>query len=265
MKKKLLLFVFSLIFALSFCSSAFAVNSQRVVDSADLMTQEEETQLLSKLNSIYETQQFDVVVVTVTDLEGKSAMAYADDYYDYNGYGYGSNKDGCLLLIKVASPDDREYWISTTGYGITALTDYGIETIGNDIVPHLKDGDYYGAADRFASDVEVYVKEAKNGKPYDVNHKKKNYVKSAGTAFAIAAVIMLIIVLSIKKSYKPVQFNRNASNYLVNGSLAINGSYDNFTYSNVTRTKIEKSSSSGGSSTHSGSSGTSHGGGGGRF
>ena len=26
-------------------------------------------------------------------------MDYADDYYDYNGYGLGDNKSGLLLLI----------------------------------------------------------------------------------------------------------------------------------------------------------------------
>ena len=29
--------------------------------------------------------------------DGKTAQAYADDYYDYNGYGYGENDDGILL------------------------------------------------------------------------------------------------------------------------------------------------------------------------
>ncbi|MCR5208348.1 MAG: TPM domain-containing protein [Eubacterium sp.] len=268
MIKKISLFLMTLIIMLSLNVSAYAVNSERVVDNADLLSESEETKLLSELNNVYENQKFDVVVVTVTDLEGKSAMEYADDYYDYNGYGYGDEHDGCLLLIKVASATDRECWISTTGYGITALTDYGIDYILDNIIPEMKSGDYYAACSEFASITDNFVTEAKKGTPYDVGNKKmgvKDYAKSAAVSFIVAVVISLIIVGSIKKKYKPVRFKSNASDYLINGSLNLRRQYDNFTYTTVTKTKIEKNTSSGGSSTHSGSSGTSHGGGGRSF
>ena len=41
-----------------------------------------------------------LAVVTVNSLEGKTAEAYADDYYDYNGYGYGENDDGLFASGK---------------------------------------------------------------------------------------------------------------------------------------------------------------------
>ena len=41
---------------------------------------------------------------------GKTAEAYADDYYDYNGYGYGENDDGLLLLVSMG---EREWAITT--------------------------------------------------------------------------------------------------------------------------------------------------------
>ena len=33
----------------------------------------------------------DIVIVTTDDAEGKSSLAYADDFFDYNGYGVGEN------------------------------------------------------------------------------------------------------------------------------------------------------------------------------
>ena len=94
----------------------------RVVDMADLLSDSEESSLLFKLDEISERQQFDVVVVTVGSLDGKTPTAYADDFYDYNGYGFGAEYDGVLLLV---SMEERDWRISTCGYGITALTDAG--------------------------------------------------------------------------------------------------------------------------------------------
>ena len=129
----------------------------------------------------------------------------------------------------------------------------------------MKDGNYYKACDDYASYAEQFVKQARNGKPVDVNNTVKNNPQSIFTALIIGLIVALILTFSVKKGYKPVGFNRSAANYLVDGSLNIRGSYDNFLYSNVTSRKIESNSSSGGSSTHTGSSGTSHGGGGRSF
>jgi uncharacterized protein len=250
-----------------------------VIDNAGLLTDEEELRLSMKLDEIRMTKSFDAVVLTEYSIGSKSAMEYADDYFDYNGYGQGENRDGCLLLI---SMENRDWWISTRGYGITAITDYGKEVIEDAAVPYLSDGDYYTACSTYAEIVEDCIVSANNGTPYDVNN---HYVDDYGheysrdgsgdskgfdstsllAAFVCAVIIAVIVASSVKKSYKPVRFNANASNYLVDGSLNVTQSYDTFLYKNVTSVKIERSSSSGGSSTHTSSSGASHGGGGGHF
>ena len=249
-----------------------------VVDNADLLTDDEELMLSQKLDEIRMTKGFDAVVVTELSIGSKSSMEYADDYFDYNGYGQGDNRDGCLFLI---SMENRDWWISTRGYGITAITDYGIDVIEQAVVPYLSDGDYYNAFSKYADIVEDCVVSANNGTPYDIdNHYVDDYgheyssdgsdskgfdTTSLLAAIVCAVIIALVVTSTIRKSYKPVRFNANASNYLVDGSLNVRQSYDTFLYKNVTSVKIERSSSSGGSSTHSSSSGASHGGGGGHF
>ncbi len=243
----------------------------RLVDDADLLSDSEESTLLAKLDQISERQDFDVVVVTVDSLGGKSAMAYADDYFDYNGYGYGSNRDGCLLLISVdGGPGNRDWWISTRGYGITALTDAGIDYIGEQMLSDLKVEDYAAAFDTYAGTVDEFVTQAKNGEPYDVNNLPKSagdIVKGVLICFVISLVIAFVVISVIKSNYKPVKFNRDAKNYFVDGSLMMTGSYDNYITSSVSQVRIESDSSSGGggSSTHTSSSGATHGGGGGKF
>ncbi len=244
-------------------------DGSRLVDDADLLTDSEEAELLAKLDEISERQQFDVVVVTTKSLDGKSSMAYADDYYDYNGYGFGENHDGCLLLIcDAGGVGNRDWWISTTGYGITALTDAGIDYIGEEVVSYLKNDNWSGGFNKFAELVDDFVTQAKEGKPYDVGNMPLSagaVLKGLGGSLVVALIIAAIVCLKIKSNYKPVKFQKHATDYLVQGSLMMTGSYDNFITSSVTQTRIESSSSGGGSSTHSGSSGTSHGGGGGKF
>ena len=99
--------------------------AQRLYDGADLLTDEEEAALLERLDTLSEALQFDVVIVTAENIGTRTPMEFADDYYDYNGFGFdGRDKDGCLLLISMA---DRDWWVSTRGEGITALdSDYFI-------------------------------------------------------------------------------------------------------------------------------------------
>ena len=283
MKKILNIFICLLIISL-LTFPVFAATNPLVVDEADLMSDYEEQQLTATLEEISERQQFDIVAVTVDSTDGKSTMDFADDFYDYNDYGKGANHDGVILVINMA---EREYWISTSGYAITAITDYSIEMIGDSVVPYMKDGDYYGAYSEYADIVDDLVTSAKNGSIYDWNNTYKGYGEYAygdgyaeeygssgmdsferiGTSVIVAVIISAIIVLMVKKSYKPVAFNRSAANYLNPGSLNVTNSYEHFLYNHVTMTKRaeESSNHSGGSSTHTSSSGTSHGGGGGHF
>lgn len=240
-----------------------------VVDEAGLLNDDEKTKLEEKLSEISERQQFDVVVVTTKDLQGKTAEAYADDYFDYNGYGYGASHDGCLLLFDMGN---RYMHLSTTGYGITALTDAGIDYINDEIYLYARNDDWAGAFNSYANNVDKFVSQAKSGKPYDVGNMPRakktagEVLKGVAISLVIGLIVGFIAMKKVKGDYeKAVRYKASASDYLVSGSLQVTGAYDNFMYNNVTSRRIETESSSGGSSTHTGSSGTSHGGGGRSF
>lgn len=243
---------------------------RQVIDDAGLLNDDEKTKLEEKLREISERQQFDVVVVTTRDLEGKTAEAYADDYFDYNGYGYGDSHDGCLLLFDMGN---RYMHLSTTGFGIRALTDAGINYINDEIYLYARNDDWVGAFNSYANNVDKFVTQAKNGQPYDVGNMPKakktpgEVLKGIGISLVIGLIVGFIAMKKVKGDYeKAVRYKASASEYLVGGSLQVTGAYENFLYNNVTSRRIEsESSSGGGSSTHSGSSGTSHGGGGRSF
>ena len=280
MKKILITVIFSLALLLILPISAFADTGKYVVDNGNLLDTAEETALEEKLEAISNKYDFDVVALTISEgvvTSQSDAEAYADDYYDYNGY----KNDGCLLLIS----EDHYWHISTKGYGITAITDYGIDVLGEDVIyPYFGNEDWNGGFNAYADLIDSFVSQAKSGEPYDVDNtytNKSGYTYSFDTSdeddddvtvgsfiisFIVAIIIAAVITGMVKSGYKPVRFKASAADYLVGGSLNITGEYDRFLYSNVTKTRIEKSSSSsGGSSTHTSSSGSSHGGGGGRF
>ena len=244
------------------------VSKDYVGDNADLLTQTEENELSEKLQDISDELQFDVVVVTTNSIGSKTATEYADDYFDYNGYGRGSNNDGALFLVDMG---DRKWAISTSGYGIEAIVDSALDDMEEEIVPYLKSGDYDGAFNEFADLTYDIVNDAKNGKSYSnsTTSTTKNH-KNIGTnlivAFSIGAGISLIIILVYRSKLKPVKFQKEVKEYIVPGSFNLRRSDDVFLYFNITKVPIPKNNDSDDSgSFHSSSSGSSHGGSSGSF
>ena len=239
----------------------------RLIDLSNLLTDEQKKELSDKLDTLSNELNFDIVVLTVDDLEGKSAMAYADDFYDYNGY----NIDGCILLVTMTT---REYWISTSGYGITAITDKGIELMADSFVPYLGYDEYYEAFNTFADFCYDYVIEARENKPYDVNHMPKekfNVPMYLGISSLIGLLVALVVCLIFKGQLRSVMSKPFAFDYIKEGSFNLTRVRDIYLYRRVRKTrKPEPTKSSGGgggggSSVHFSSSGRSHGGGGGHF
>lgn len=267
MKKKIWIFLFVLLVSFSCVSSVFADGNapSRLVDDAELLTFTEETELISILNEISERQSLDVIVVTVNSLNGKNPRAYADDYYDQNNYGFGSQKDGVLLLVAM---ETRDYYISTSGYGIRAFTDAGIEHMGNVIEDYLGSGDYNGAFSTYADLCDEYITKAKNGSPYDTGNMPKgqyNIMQYVLISLTIGFIIALIVTGIMRSKLKSVRFKSGASDYMKKDSFVLTQSKDIYLYRHVSRRAKPKDNNSGGSSTHSSSSGKSHGGGGGKF
>ena len=101
MKKKILLILLSLVIGLCVSVPAFAAQTdgfaseyERVQDLADLLSDSEEAALLEKLDELCERQKMEIVVLTTDTLEGMTPRDYADDIYDYSGFGYSRRRSG---------------------------------------------------------------------------------------------------------------------------------------------------------------------------
>lgn len=264
MKKIISYIICTLIICLSFAFPSYAWSDMPLlVDDADVLSENEEAELLSQLNKISEDQEIDVAVVTVYSLDGKDPQDYADDFYDYNGYA----TDGILLLVSLEYSD---WHITTTGYGITAVTDAGLDYMADKFVPYMSDGEFYDAFECYAELCDEFITAAKNGTPYDVDTLPKEPFAPGMTliiSLIIGFVVALIATGIMKGKLRSVHSQPRAADYIKSDSFQVTRARELFLYRNVTCVPRPKpqSSSSGGSSTHVSSSGTMHGGGGGKF
>lgn len=243
-----------------------------VFDDAMLFSQEEVMNLENEANLLSKFYNMDIVIVTTDDTIDKTTREYADDFFDYNGFGVGEDYDGILFLIDM---DNSEAYISTSGIGIKYLTDERIERILDEVFDSgLSEGDYYSSTLGFIRGTEKYLKA---GIPSDqYNYPEKPKEKNKLTMFDLMISLLGgigtsgIFFFSTKSKYKmknPVKPLTFKNNSFVNFRLNEDKLVDSF----VTTRIIPKpqnnssSSSSGKSTTHSSSSGRSHGGGGRKF
>ena len=144
---------------------ALSSQEQRVFDDAQLFTAAQKQALEEDVAALKAQMCMDVVIVTTADAQGKHARAYADDYYDDNGFGVGEGHDGVLFLVDM---DNREAYISTCGNMIDVLTDGRIDDILDSIAPRLQDQNYAGAAQIFLSQTQAYFE-----RPVSVRHRDR--------------------------------------------------------------------------------------------
>ena len=220
-----------------------------VNDEADLISDSEEADLISKLHSISRTYNTQIVIATIPSLSGTNVDHYVELYYDTMGLGYGADKNGILLLVCM---NPREYRILSNGSAADAITPGRLDAIGEAIVSDLSDGDYADAFDTFAEKCAYYLDGHLNGFPFQTG---KNLLISLSVGLASG----LIVAFVLKGQLKSVRRENQANAYVKSGSMQITAQRDLFLYRNVTRTKKESSSSS------SGKSGSSRNVGGGRF
>jgi len=246
----------------------------RLVDEADLFTPEEETKFLAQLDEISERQQCDVVIVTVNSINGQDPMAFADDFYDYNGYGYGENDDGILYLL---SMEYRDQAYSTYGFGIPAFTDAGQDYIFAIMKNDLKNDDWAAAFEKYIPLCDEFLTSARNGDPMDIHNlpetpedrENRSIVRAlvAFLAYGIGAAVAVGYGMKYEHGiYGGIHTKKFVGSYVVKNSMNIRAFNETLVDTKVSRTRryhstsSSSSSSSGGSSTHTSSSGRSHGG-----
>ena len=269
------------------------------VDSADLLTDDEEADLASRINALREQYRFDIAVITANEYKLSSdPQDEADLLYEQLGYGFGKNRDGVVYYINMSN---RKYAVSTMGAGLYVFDDYGLDRLDEEMLPLLGDNDFYGAFDAYVNVTEEMLVRAEKDwadeHPDDINadfhdfdyetylaqHADDRSREEDGRSLLDKIIAVLgsigasLGIGGVATKTKGRQMNttglvHGATDSVMKDSLNLSFSNDLFLYSNVTRTPIPRDDdrSSGGShhsggGFHSSSSGSSHGGRSGSF
>lgn len=235
-------------------------SSKKVYDYANLLTEQEEYIIYSDIIKFIETYNMDMAIVTINKNNKKTSMEYADDFYDYNDFGIGSQKDGLLFLIDM---DKRMMWISTTGYAIKMYNDNRIDAILDYTYDKISKKDYYGCASEFIEYSNYFAKKGVSTSAKD-DRIISTPIKIISVIIPSSIITIIFIAIGVSK-HKNVKKQKLAKIYEKNFKISVQR--DDFVSRHTSKVRIESSSGgySGRSSTHSGSSGRSHGGGGRSF
>ena len=231
--------------------AAAKVDEQFVYDEADLLTDEQEAELVKKLTEVSHATNAQIVVVTLASMDGGNIDEFIDYLYDSMGFGYGENHDGVLLLV---SMDPREYRILSNGYAGTAIGPDQIDTLCDFMETYLPNGHYVAAFNSFADQCGEFLEYYQMGSPFKVG-------KNLAISLIIGIIAGLIVAFVLKGQLKSVRKQDQAHRYVKPGSMTVDIQYDIFLYRTVTRTQKQKRVES----TSSGSGNTARSKGGGSF
>jgi uncharacterized protein len=223
-----------------------------VVDQANIIPDDVEAALIARCDAIAEEYKMEVAIVTASDFGGLIAEAYADDFYDFNGYGYGENDDGMLVVYKPGEEGEREIWITTHGNGSSVFFQGIREGIITDMKDYLIAEDYEKAFNTYLDRAEEQLKP---GTP----------VIWLFVLALVGAVVGLLITGSMTSKNKSVVAQNHAKVYTRQGSMVVTGAQDVYAYSFVDTKPKQTSDSSDDDSTHTSSSGRTHSGSGAKF
>ena len=246
-----------------------------------MLTDEEEQSLREYIAECEEKIQADIVIVTISesveyDLQNpdipdafhakevgstdwSTAMRdLADNFYDYNNYGYNKVHGNGVLLLDNSYEGQKGSWLSTCGNVYDYFGDYEIDQALYAVDDYI-DESPYKAYKNCISYVTRTMEESQEDMPMTF------------APWILVGLVVALIYAAVNLHQNKAKDTTTTNQYVDGKKPKINDTRDQYLRKNVVTRRIETSSSSSGhSSGHSGghggshrsSSGVSHGGGG---
>lgn len=241
-----------------------------VVDNDDLFTPSQEQLLEDKIEDIRAKHDFDIVILTFDDLQGKDIEEYSADYFYDNGFGVGPSRDGLIFSV-YNGRDKQTRMFASLGHGIgevaTGESFYSALFDQCDVVDLLSDNRFFDASIEYLDFADERLEDYSNGNIDSFSESeftREIDLQTVLILFAVALGIPLltgwIYVSVLKSKMRPVKAGALAHEYIKGDSFRLTRCVDFFLYSNVTRVRIKSNTSSssgrssGGSSFRGGSS-----------
>lgn len=263
---KKLITIITLTLTLLIPINVFSEN-KKIVDNVNILSDDELSSLTTQLDNLANKYDMDVVVYLSNDTSfGEDITSEGCEFYDLNGYGYGDNHRGVLLIINY---EIGMFDIITTGDEVRNKYDGYIESCFDAMMDSVANNPYETIKifedwidTRFISDEQIIDV---------IPVKKDNTVRDLSVSGITAAIVSVIVAIILKRQLITEGKKHGASNYIDKNSFNLTRSGDIFLYRTTSTRRIQtqqnnNNHSSGGGYhvSHTSSTGTSHGSGGGR-
>lgn len=178
---------------------AFPKLTGRVVDEANILSPAVEASLTEKLAGLETTSGHQLVVVTLSSLQGQEIEDYGYQLGRHWGIGDEKTDDGALLIV---APDDRKVRIEV-GYGLEGVLTDALSSviIQTAILPKFRAGDMEGGVvagtDALVRQLSLPDDQARANATAAVS-KARESRGGPPIAFIIFIVVFWIIVVSLR-------------------------------------------------------------------
>lgn len=121
-----------------------------VNDFANVLTQQQEKQLLRQLSAFGGKTSTALIIVTIPDLQGFDKSQYAVELAHKWGIGQKGKDNGILILVKPKTATSRGEAYIAVGYGLEGVVPDIVanQIVDFEMIPEFKTGDYYAGLAR---------------------------------------------------------------------------------------------------------------------
>ena len=236
-------------------------NLPRVVDDADLFTDEQEATLNARMEEVVGKLGIGYALFTDDDNHGLSPEEYSSDFLHFGGYGVGDGYGAVVFYISM-QPDNRCWRTTSINSYESIFTSYVTYQIDEMVDADIRAGRYYEAYLKHIDFVEeLFENDGELTDDMIYSTSSDDSGDSTLICIIVGVVIGTIVgfmhLASCRKAMRVVS-PVDAHEYLVQDSFNLRDKQVYYLYSTVTKTAKQKSSSGGGGSSYS--SGSSSGG-----
>ena len=187
--------IISLLIASSLMAGIPERSSRLVNDYAGVFGASQRDSMERRLVALDDSTGNQIVVVTLTDLEGYDISEYAVELGRQWGVGSKKNNNGVVIVVKIKTATSKGRAFIATGYGLEgALPDATCKRIvDNEMIPHFMTNDYYRGVDAALDVIIPIVKGEYSSKDYEEDDKV-----ALGT-FALFLIVAIVIVIMWSK------------------------------------------------------------------
>ncbi|SFJ42766.1 YgcG family protein [Caulobacter sp. UNC279MFTsu5.1] len=192
------------IFALPALAAAptFPALTGRVVDGADILSPQVETELTTKLENLEKTTGRQLVVATVPSLQGYEIEDYGYQLGRTWGIGQKGTNTGALLIV---APNERKVRIEV-GYGLEPILTDALSSviIQTAILPKFKAGDLEGGVTAGTDAVIAQLAlpddeaKAKAAQAFKVSEEAQ---RGAGASPILALLILFVVIVVLSQVF----------------------------------------------------------------